>query len=76
MRLIVDVGNTNVKLAVFEGEKICKVFIERTISHSLIEKIMNIYPTIDMVFSCTSNNAICSSVRVAIAFMSPVARLT
>ncbi len=57
MRLIVDVGNTNVKLAVFEGGKICKVFIERTISHSLIEKIMNIYPTIDMVFSCTSNNA-------------------
>jgi len=57
MRLIVDIGNTNTKLAVFEGKKICKVFIERAISQSLIEKIMNSYPTIDMVFSCTSNHA-------------------
>ena len=56
MRLIIDIGNTNIKLAVFEGEKICEVFIDSTISRPLIERIMNIYPTIDMVFSCASNN--------------------
>jgi len=54
MRLIIDVGNTNIKLAVFAGNKMCKLFIERTMSQSIIENIMNIYPTIDVVFSCSS----------------------
>ena len=54
MRLIIDIGNTNIKLAVFEGDKVCKVFIEHTISQAIIEGIMNLYPTIDMVSSCSS----------------------
>tara|TARA_B100001250_G_C19773244_1_gene778253 strand:+ start:81 stop:794 length:714 start_codon:yes stop_codon:yes gene_type:complete len=55
MRLIIDVGNTNIKLAIFKGDVLCKFFIKQKISKKLIEDIMHSYPAIDMIFSCNTN---------------------
>ena len=55
MRLIIDLGNTNVKLAVFKNNNIYEVFIKRKVSKLVIKNIMNAYPSIDTVFLCTTN---------------------
>ena len=55
MRLLVDIGNTRIKLAVFHNNKILKVFSEPTLSKSLVHDLMNKYPKINVVFSISSN---------------------
>jgi len=55
MRLIIDVGNTNIKLAVFKNNSICESFIKHTFSKQIIKNIMTTYPSIDIVFLCATN---------------------
>lgn len=55
MRLLVDIGNTRIKLAVFNKNKILRVFSEPMLSKSLVYNLMNKYPKINLVFSLSSN---------------------
>ena len=50
MRLLIDIGNTNTKLAVFENNKMIAGYLENCISKSRIKEIINIYPDINLVF--------------------------
>ena len=58
MRLLVDIGNTRIKLAVFNNNKILRVFSEPMLSKSLVYNLMNKYPKINLVFSLSSNKNI------------------
>ena len=55
MRLLVDIGNTRIKLAVFNNNKLLRVFSEPMLSKSLVYNLMNMYPKINLVFSLSSN---------------------
>lgn len=55
MRLIIDVGNTNIKLALFNENNIIKLFLAPKISQKLVREIMSDYPGIKTVFSCSTN---------------------
>ena len=55
MRLIIDVGNTNIKLAIFKGDVLCKTFVKQNVSKTFIDDIMNSYPAIDVIFFCNTN---------------------
>ena len=55
MRLLIDIGNTNTKLAVFENNKMIAGYLENCIYKSRINEIINIYPDINLVFSSSSN---------------------
>ncbi len=46
MKLVIDIGNTRTKLAVFSKEEITEVFVTENISVSGLTKIMNKYPVV------------------------------
>ncbi|MCL2562345.1 MAG: type III pantothenate kinase [Rikenellaceae bacterium] len=49
MNLAIDIGNTHIKAAVFEGEVLVETFKSRSADRAFIEAVLKIYPGIDKV---------------------------
>ncbi|VAW30079.1 Pantothenate kinase type III, CoaX-like, partial [hydrothermal vent metagenome] len=55
MKLIIDIGNTRTKLAVFSGDKTVEIFVTEELTVKLLAKVVEKYPAI--------GSAILSSVK-------------
>lgn len=56
MNLVIDIGNTQVKFAVFSNRKIQKTIIEDEINPALVDDLIKEYPDLKHAISCSVGN--------------------
>jgi type III pantothenate kinase len=53
MNLVIDIGNTQVKFAVFSNKKILKTIIEDEVSPAVVDDLIKQYPDLKQAISCS-----------------------
>jgi type III pantothenate kinase len=53
MNLVIDIGNTQVKYAIFSNKKILKTFIEDELNLAFIDELINQYPDLKKAILCS-----------------------
>jgi len=56
MNLVIDIGNTQVKFAVFSNKKILKTIIEDELNPAVVDRLKKEYPDLKQAISCSVGN--------------------